>query len=67
VLRYAHEHGCAWDSVTCYWAAAGGYLDVLRYAHEHGCPLQLDDCRAFALRNGHAEVVDYLRAAQPAA
>ena len=24
LLRYAHEHGCAWDSETCVDAAAGG-------------------------------------------
>jgi hypothetical protein len=67
VLRYAHEHGCAWDSGTCYRAAKEGHLEVLRYAHEHGCPLELESCSAMALRNGHAEVAEYLRAAQPAA
>jgi hypothetical protein len=67
VLRYAHEHGCPWDSDTCWKAAGGGHLEVLRYAHEHGFPWELDECRAVALRNGHAQVVEYLRAAQPAA
>jgi hypothetical protein len=66
-LRYAHEHGCPWTSNTCRNAAAGGHLEVLRYAYEHGCPLELDDCLAAALLRGHAEVVEYLRAAQPAA
>jgi hypothetical protein len=67
VLRYAHEHGCAWDSRTCYHAAIGGHLEVLRYAHEHGCEWDLGSCLAVALQNGHTEVAAYLRAAQLAA
>jgi hypothetical protein len=67
VLQYAHEHGCPWGISTCYNAAHGGHLEALRYAHEHGCPLVLEICRAVALRNGHAEVAEYLRAAEPAA
>ena len=67
MLRYAHEHGCPWNSVTCRCAAAGGHLEVLRYAHEHGCPLEMDECRAVAFQYGHAEVKEYLRAAQLAA
>jgi hypothetical protein len=67
VLRYAHEHGCPWYMLTCYYAATGGHLEMLRYAHEHGCPLDLGSCLAAALRNGHAEVTEYLRDAQPAA
>ena len=38
VLRYAHEHGCPWDTDTCTCAAQGGHLEMLRYAREHGCP-----------------------------
>jgi hypothetical protein len=67
VLRYAHEHDCAWDSNTCYFAAVGGHLEALRYAHEHGCPLDLDECLLQSEDNGHATVVEYLRAVQPAA
>jgi hypothetical protein len=67
VLRYAHEHGCPWNSSTCFSAAEGGHLEVLRYAHEHGCPIVLDFCRTAAEQHGHAAVVEYLRAAQPAA
>jgi hypothetical protein len=70
VLRYAHEHGCPWDWLTCHRAAGEGHLEVLRYAHEHGCPMsvgQLALCRSVALQHGHAEVVEYLRAAQPTA
>jgi hypothetical protein len=70
VLRYAHEHGIPWHVGTCYIAAEGGHLEVLRYAHEHGYPLpmqELEFCRAKALAGGHAEVVEYLRTAQPTA
>jgi hypothetical protein len=67
VLRYAHEHDCPWDSHTCRFAAEGGHLEVLRYAHEHGCPMDVDFCLDVAEENGHAAVVEYLRAAQPAA
>jgi hypothetical protein len=63
VLRYANEHGCPWDSRTCSSAAGGGHLVVLRYAHEHGCPLELETCRILAFARGHAEMVEYLRAA----
>ncbi|KAJ1630467.1 hypothetical protein T492DRAFT_871728 [Pavlovales sp. CCMP2436] len=65
-LRYAHEHGCPWDGHTCWRAAQGGHLEVLRYAHEHGCPFYFKVCLSVALEYGHAEVVAYLRAAQPA-
>jgi hypothetical protein len=71
-LRYAHEQGCPWDSGVCTYAAQGGHLEVLRYAHEHGCllqwvPSQWEGCMANALSRGHTAVVEYLRAAQPAA
>ncbi|KAJ1630298.1 hypothetical protein T492DRAFT_906917 [Pavlovales sp. CCMP2436] len=54
VLRYAHEHGCPWDSWTCDCAAVGGHLEVLRYAHEHGC-LWGDDTCSYAAQGGHLE------------
>jgi hypothetical protein len=41
---------------------------VLRYALDHGCPMSeqdLEACRVDASRHGHAEVVEYLRTAQP--
>jgi hypothetical protein len=65
VLRYTHEHGCPWDSETCLWAAEEGHLEMLRY--EHGCLIELDDSLFVAEQNGHAAVVEYLRALQPAA
>ncbi|KAJ1629699.1 hypothetical protein T492DRAFT_907378 [Pavlovales sp. CCMP2436] len=62
-LAWLHSRGCS----ICFWAAQGGHLEVLRYAHEHGCPMQWEECIAAALVGGYAEMVAYLRAAQPAA
>ncbi|KAJ1629055.1 hypothetical protein T492DRAFT_874002 [Pavlovales sp. CCMP2436] len=72
ILQYVHEHGCPWDCNTCYGAALGGHLEmlrveVLRYTQEHGFPLDFNRCIAAALERGRAEVVEYMRAAQPAA
>ena len=36
-LRYAHDNGCGWDSLTCSEAARHGHLDCLQYAHANGC------------------------------
>jgi hypothetical protein len=38
VLRWAKEHDCAWDGLTCDGAATHINLDVLQWALEHGCP-----------------------------
>ncbi|KAJ1617135.1 hypothetical protein T492DRAFT_894216, partial [Pavlovales sp. CCMP2436] len=57
-LRYAHEHGCPWDTLTCYYAALGGHLEVLRYAHEHSCPWKSDTTMVAGAR-GHLEVLRY--------
>jgi hypothetical protein len=37
-LKYAHEHGCHWNSTVCIAATKNGHLECLRYAHENGCP-----------------------------
>eukprot|EP00967_Tisochrysis_lutea_P091365 scaffold131185_cov27-Tisochrysis_lutea.AAC.1 len=38
LMRFAREHGCAWEEDACSAAAARGNLAVLSYAREHGCP-----------------------------
>jgi len=38
VLRWAREHDCPWDWLTCFDAARGGHLAVLQWARAHGCP-----------------------------
>ncbi|KAJ1618639.1 hypothetical protein T492DRAFT_916680 [Pavlovales sp. CCMP2436] len=58
VLRYAHEHGCPWESGTCDMAAEGENLEVLRDAHEHGCKWDSDLCK-YAAEEGHLEVLRY--------
>jgi hypothetical protein len=58
VLHYAHEHGCEWDGVTCYYAAGGGHLEALRYPHEHGCPWDDWTCY-YAAAERHSEVLRY--------
>ena len=52
LLRYAHEHGCAWDSETCVDAAAGGHLECLQYAHAHDCPWDWESCAEAAEAGG---------------
>jgi hypothetical protein len=66
-LRYAHEHDCPWDWLTMFAASSGGHLEVLRYAYELGCPIEFDECLFVSEVNGHAAVVEYLCAVQPAA
>jgi hypothetical protein len=46
VLRFLHEHGCAWNSGVCTAAASRGDLAVLQYAHEHGCPWTVETTKA---------------------
>lgn len=58
LLRYAHEHGCAWDSETCVDAAAGGHLECLQYAHAHDCPWDWESC-AEAAEGGHWACYQY--------
>jgi hypothetical protein len=57
-LRYAHEHGCEWNSKTCENAASGGHLDCLEYAHESDCNWDHETCSA-AAENGHLDCLKY--------
>lgn len=38
LLKYAHESGCPWDSMTIFFAAKNGHLECVKYAHQNGCP-----------------------------
>jgi len=38
VLKYLHEHGCPWDSLTCYHAHENDHIEFLNYAIEQKCP-----------------------------
>ena len=57
-LRYLHENGAPWDSMTCSSAASRGHLECLEYAHKHGCPWDSDTCYVAAL-GGHLECLKY--------
>ena len=57
-LRYLHEHGCPWDSMTCSSAASRGHLECLKYAHEHGCPWDSYTCY-YAAIGGRFECLKY--------
>ena len=37
-MKYAHEHGCPWDELTCGAAAYVNEIECLRYAQDHGAP-----------------------------
>jgi hypothetical protein len=37
-LKYAHENGCPWNELTCFFAAKNSNIECLRYAYENGCP-----------------------------
>lgn len=61
MLRYARANGCAWNVLTCAYAAAAGHLDVLQWAREEGCPWNEATC-AFAAAGGHLEILQWARA-----
>ena len=48
VLRWAREHDCPWDDMTCENAARGGQLAVLRWARALGCPWSKRNCVYFS-------------------
>ena len=57
-LKYAHEHGCRWDSWTCGFNAEAGSLECLEYAHTHGCPWDEATCTKAAI-SGSLECLEY--------
>ena len=57
-LRYAHENGAPWSSLTCMSAGKNGHLECLRYAHENGAPWDEWTC-VNAAQNGHLECLRY--------
>jgi hypothetical protein len=38
MVKWLHNHGCPWDTLTCSSAARSGHLRVLQWAREHHCP-----------------------------
>ena len=60
ILKYAREHGCAWDEDTCRSAAKGGYLGILQWAHKHHCPWDARTCDS-AAEGGHLGILQWAR------
>ena len=60
-LKFLHEHGASWDTVTCYEAAKGGHLHCLQYAREHGCPWNYQSMK-YAVIQGHLDCLEYAHA-----
>jgi hypothetical protein len=65
-LKYAHEHQCPWNELTCMMAAFGGHLECLKYAYENGCPWSIRVCQAadataqlWCLRYAHENGCEY--------
>jgi len=58
LLKYAHENGYSWDSLTCYYAVECVHLECLKYAHENGCEWDSSTC-SNAAANGHLECLRY--------
>ena len=60
-LKWAREEKeCEWDVGTIKAAAFKGNLEMIKYCVANKCPIDEDAC-AFAARNGHLEVLKYLR------
>ena len=59
-LIWAREHGCDWNSATCYAAAERGHLDCLIWAREHGCDWKPVKCLRVARANGHQNILDWM-------
>ena len=57
-LMYLHQHGCPWDTNSCYYAALGGHLECLKYLHEHRCPWD-SITSANAAHGGHLKCLEY--------
>jgi|TARA_B110000503_G_scaffold121960_1_gene186034 hypothetical protein len=34
VLKFAHEKGCPWSTLTCAWQDTDGHLEVIKYYFE---------------------------------
>jgi hypothetical protein len=61
LLKWAREEKeCEWEQDTIYAAAFHGNLEMVKYCIANGCPIHVSACE-FAARNGHLEILKYLR------
>ena len=60
MATWFREQGCPLHHGLCTMAAEYGQLETLMWLREHGCPVELDECRDFATRCWHSEVVEWL-------
>ena len=61
LLKWAREEKkCEWSERTINAAAEQGNLEMLKYCVANECPIDMNAC-AFAARNGHLEILKYLR------
>ena len=61
LLKWAREEKkCDWDTETFYSAAYRGNMEMVKYCVANECPIDEGAC-ACAARNGHLEVLKYLR------
>ena len=61
LLKWAREEKkCEWDGRTIMTAASQGNLEMVKYCVASKCPLGYGACE-FAARNGHLEMLKYLR------
>ena len=61
LLKWARkEKKCKWDSWTINAAAYQGNLEMVKYCVANECPIDVSAC-ANAAKNGHLEVLKYLR------
>jgi len=61
VVRWLHEHGCAFDESACSGAARFGHLEVLKWLRQRDCPWNMW-CLNDAAWGGHDEVIVWARA-----
>jgi hypothetical protein len=59
-LKYAHQKGCYWDCLTCYYAATEGQLECLKYAHDNGCPWDNGWTFLDSALEGNLKILKYL-------
>ena len=61
LLKWAREEKkCEWDEWTINAAACQGNLEMVKYCVANECPIDSGAC-AYAAKNGHLEVLKYLR------